>query len=126
MGSGAPTAVPSLGNQLNDLTIEGNYTYSKTIQFVVEIDRLGDPADADKNDTFRWSIDGGVSFVQEYVQIAAGTAYPLAFGLDANFTSSTGHGLEDRWVFMAGPKTRSYKSQAVHLPVQILSVRGTT
>ena len=73
---------------------------------MVEIDRLGDPNNADNNDTFRWSVDGGVSFVQEYVEIVAGSAYSLAFGLDANFTASTGHGLGDRWIFYDRPQNQ--------------------
>ena len=69
---------------------------------MVEIDRLGDAA-IGSVDTFRWSIDGGLSFVQEYVPITAGISQSLIYGLDANFTNATGHGLGDRWTFTGRP-----------------------
>ena len=48
-------------------------------------------------------LDGGLSFVQEYVPITAGTSQSLIYGLDANFTNATGHGLGDRWTFTGRP-----------------------
>ena len=101
-GGGVPSAYASQANVLDDLTIEGNLTYFSAVQFLVEIDRLGD-TDAGTADTFRWSLDGGLSFVQEYVPITAGTSQSLIYGLDANFTNANGHGLGDRWTFTGRP-----------------------
>ena len=54
-GGGVPSAYASQANVPDDLTIEGNFTYFSAVQFIVEIDRLGD-TDAGTADTFRWSV----------------------------------------------------------------------
>ena len=82
---------------------------TKDMNFFVEIDGVGTP------NTFRWSKDGGVSFVQERVDINA-SAQSLAYGLDINFTSASGHGLGDCWTFVAQP---------THVIVTILNPGGT-
>ena len=86
-------------NQKNDLEVEGNYTHAEEIHFVVEIDRVG------TTDTFRWSKDGGRTFVNENV-----TINPLgnlldnnAYGVSVKFGSDSGHGLGDRWTFTGRP-----------------------
>ena len=55
----------------------------------MEIDRKG------STDTFRWSKDGGKSFVDEFVEIDE-SSQTLAHGLMVQFESSDGHALGDR------------------------------
>ncbi|MDB3958773.1 Ig-like domain-containing protein [Opitutales bacterium] len=107
-GGGAPAPIASAANDLDDLNIEGNYTHPQPIDFVIEIDSLGSSSSG-TTDTFRWSKDGGISFVEERVAITAGINQALAYGLDANFTNSTGHKLGDRWGFTGRPKNNVVK-----------------
>ena len=64
---------------------------------MVEIDSTG------TTDTFRWSKDGGQTFVNERVDITASTALALSHGLEITFAAQTGHGLGDRWSFTGRP-----------------------
>ena len=47
--------------------------------------------------------------MEERVAITAGINQALAYGLDANFTNSTGHKLGDRWAFTGRPKNNVVK-----------------
>jgi hypothetical protein len=107
-GSGAPVPTPSAANLLDDLRIEGNYTHIHPLDFVIEIDRVGSIASGTK-DTFRWSKDGGISYVQEGVVITPGISQSIAYGLDANFSSANGHKVGDRWAFTARSKNNVVK-----------------
>ena len=100
-GSGAPTAIGNPGNQKQDLTVEGNFTYYKPISFLVEIDRLAN--EFTDFDTFRWSIDGGITFIKEFVEIDVENPMPLKYGLEIDFNNYKGHGLGDSWSFTARP-----------------------
>ena len=101
-GSGAPTAIPNPSNQQVDLTVEGNFSYYQSVNFLVEIDSLGNP-DTLTSDTFRWSINGGVSYIQEFIPIDSINAHDLMHDLSIRFGDATGHGLGDRWDFTAVP-----------------------
>ena len=110
LGSSAPNPVPSIQNQLNDLTLTGSYTAPYTSQFIVEIDGVG------TIDTYRWSKDGGQSYVEEKRPISTFTDLPLSDGLNLFFVKPNGHGLGDRWSFTARPA-----NLVVHIPEQLLS-----
>ena len=101
-------AVPSASNQLDDLILEGNFTFSKPVQFLIEID--------DDNSTtsrYRWSMDGGLTFVDEYIEITAGVSQPLRHGLSIKFPTATGYGLGDRWSFTARPMHQIVKLENI-------------
>lgn len=58
----------------------------------VEIDATGTP------DTFRWSLDDGVTWEEEGIEIpGVDVSYQLAFGLIIEFGTTTGHTLNDYW-----------------------------
>ena len=75
VGGLTPLATGSTSNLLDDLTAEGNLTHYEPVTFVVEIDATGSP------DTFRWSKDGGQTFVDERVEINS-SSQPLAFDIN--------------------------------------------
>jgi len=88
------TAAEFDGAGLDDLTTGGKYIDAVDLtKFIVEIDSLGTP------DTYRWSEDGGKSFVR-LVPIVAG-AVVLQNGVEITFAATTGHTLGDRWTFAA-------------------------
>ena len=80
--------------------MEGNFTHFKPVDFFVEIHQLAKNGEGDK---FRWSLDRGLTFVEEYVEISAGASYSLAHGLDIKFTNDDGHAVGDRWSFTGRP-----------------------
>ena len=73
-GGGTANLVATQGNQLDDLSIGGTYTGYEAKNYIIEIDGIGTP------NTFRWSKDGGVTFVNENVSIT-GAAQTLENGL---------------------------------------------
>jgi len=96
MGDNAGTlgAWSQTGIGLDDLSWDALAAYQggPTRVIRVEIDL------ADTNDTFRWSLDGGVSWEEEGIPIpGAGTSYNLPFGLVIEFAAITGHTLNDYW-----------------------------
>ena len=104
-------AVGKSYNQLpDDVSVSGSFTGTKEMNFFVEIDGVGTP------NTFRWSRDGGATFIDERVEINASTQ-SIAHGLDITFTSTTGHGLGDCWTFVAQP---------THVMVTILNPGSTS
>ena len=68
--------------------MEGNFTYYKPISFLVEIDRLAN--EFTDFDTFRWSIDGGITFIEEYIKIDSENPIPLMHGLSVQFNDYEG------------------------------------
>ena len=97
LGGLTPLVTGSSWNHLDDLVVSGNPTHHEPVTFVVEIDSTG------TTDTFRWSKDGGQTFVNERVDITASTALALSHGLEITFAAQTGHGLGDRWSFTGRP-----------------------
>jgi len=96
MGDNAGTlgAWAQTGSGLDDLTWDALAVYQggPTRVVRVEIDL------ADTNDTFRWSLNGGVSWEEEGIPIpGAGTSYNLPYGLVIEFAAITGHTLADYW-----------------------------
>ena len=67
-------------------------------------------------DTYRWSKDGGQSYVEEKRPISTFTDLPLSDGLNLFFVKPNGHGLGDRCDFTARPA-----NLVVHIPEQLLS-----
>ena len=96
-GGGAPAITGSTWNQLDDLSVDGNFSHAEPATFVVEIDSTEGTVD-----TFRWSKDGGQTFVDEKVDIT-GSSQSLSYGLNVTFGATTGHGLGDRWTFIGRP-----------------------
>lgn len=86
------------GSGLNDMTSGGHYTglESDPISYRVQIDGTGTP------DTFKWSNDGGASWVATGVNIM-GTAQHLEDGVVVTFGATTGHTVGDRWDFTVTP-----------------------
>ena len=66
---------------------------SDLLNFFIEIDGVNP-------NTYRWSKDGGKTFVEERLVID-GAAHSLTDGLNARFSTSTGHGLGDYWTVLA-------------------------
>ena len=93
-----PILVPAYGNYQNDLILSGGFDYPETLNFVIEIDGVSNGAD-----TYRWSTDGGNTFVEEKQVIIQNTDQTLSHGLNIRFESNTGHHLGDRWSFVAQP-----------------------
>ena len=96
-GGGIPDVIPGSGNQLSDLTLSGDFSgVSDNLTFLVEIDGKGT---GNNPDTFRWSMDGGITYVQEKTTLVAGASVPLRYGLSMSFGAASGHGLGDNWTF---------------------------
>jgi len=96
-----PKLVPAYGNHLNDLTLSGNFDFPDPLNFVIEIDGV-----SNGTDTYKWSTDGGFTFVEEK-QLIESITVPSSlgeFGLQILFSKSSGHHLGDRWSFYAQPK----------------------
>ena len=62
--------VPPLGYSDDNLTLnpDSNFTYPATISFVVEIDGV-----KDGKNTYRWSDNGGLTFVEEKQTVTKGS-----------------------------------------------------
>jgi hypothetical protein len=82
------------GTGLNDVTTGGSAAANYNLR--VEIDGIGTP------DTFRWSSDGGTTWAASGVAVT-GAAQTLIESVAVTFTATTGHTLNDYWVFTAGP-----------------------
>lgn len=82
------------GGALDDCTVSGPYTNNTTRNYRVEIDGAGAP------DTFKWSRDGGSTWVATLVAIT-GIAQSLENGISIIFGATTGHAVGDRWDFEA-------------------------
>ena len=86
------------GSGLNDMTSGGHYTglESDPISYRVQIDGTGTP------DTFKWSNDGGATWVVTGVNIME-AAQHLEDGVRVTFGATTGHTVGDRWDFTVTP-----------------------
>lgn len=93
-GIGVSGAWVLTGAGIDDLAWDAASVYQggPTRVVRVEIDSVGTP------DTFRWSLDGGVTWEEENIAIpGAAVAYQLVFGLLIEFAADTGHTLNDYW-----------------------------
>ena len=104
MSGATPTLVPAYGNYLNDLSLSGGFDYPDPLTFIIEIDGV-----LNGTDTYRWSTDGGNTFVEEKQQIVSGLSQSLTHGLSIVFTNKTGHHIGDRWSFVARPSNQIVK-----------------
>ncbi|MBI5138059.1 MAG: hypothetical protein HZA24_12090 [Nitrospirae bacterium] len=84
-----------LGGTLDDLSAGGAFVGQGTRVFTVEIDGTG------AVDTFRWSDDGGQTWMGGLTAID-GAAQPLADGVTVAFGALTGHAVGDAWRIEAG------------------------
>ena len=106
-----PILVPAYGNYLNDLSLSGGFDYPNALTFVIEIDGVSNGAD-----TYRWSTDGGFTFVEEKQQIISGISQTLAHGINIVFSNPTGHHLGDRWSFVAQPGNQIVEISGTDIP----------
>lgn len=76
------------GTSLNglDLTVVGDIATTTT------------PISGATGNTFRWSEDNGVSFVETDVPITAGVAQTLSDGVEITFEAEEGHIVNDYWI----------------------------
>lgn len=89
----ASVSVPVFsGAALNDLVVSGDFAGAADKDYVVKIDGTGSP------DTFKWSDDGGATFVATNVPIT-GEAQLLSNGISVTFGATTGHSTNDQWTF---------------------------
>ena len=119
-GSGIPQLSQDGSNLLNDLSLEGNYTRFVDTQFLLEIDGVAGVNGATV-DSFRWSKDGGLTFIREKVAISAGNSQTLEYGVQARFTSATGHRMGDSWSFIARPENHILSLPSAGVPAQALT-----
>lgn len=89
-GAGTVGAASFTGSGLNDATSGGTFTGSPSGSYRVQIDSTG------ATDTFKWSKDGGATWVAETVAIT-GAAQTLEKGVTVTFAATTGHTSADRW-----------------------------
>lgn len=85
------------GTGLNDLATGVTTTVTIDRYYRVEIDGTGTP------DTFRWSKDNGTTWDAAGVPIT-GAEQALTEGATVTFGATTGHTVNDQWIFTAGPK----------------------
>ncbi|MBT9169051.1 MAG: hypothetical protein DDT19_02403 [Syntrophomonadaceae bacterium] len=87
------------GTGLRTATLSGVYTGKDTQTLRIQIDGVGIP------NTFRWSIDGGATWVRTGIPIT-GTAQLLGFiGVSVTFGATTGYTLHDFWQATLNPPT---------------------
>ena len=101
-----PVEILSLSGEGN-LTSEGDYTGIEPREYILEID--GDNTGISGEDTFRWSIDGGKTFVEQGIEIPGWfltDSYDLSAGVDVRFDSITGYKLGDKWRIKAYPNNQ--------------------
>ncbi len=84
------------GAGLDDFTVSGTYTGGTDIDFRVEIDGVG----VGTYDTFRWSADGGSTWMDSSRPMA-GAPQALSSGVYVDFIDITGHTIGDYWDFTA-------------------------
>lgn len=88
------------GTGPNNMVFDSTNLYSGLIarDFIVKIDATGTP------DTFKWSQDGGLTYVATGVAIT-GAAQTLTAGVVIKFGTTTGHTLNDYWTFLCDPSS---------------------
>ena len=108
-----PIEILSLSGEGN-LTNLGEYTGVDYREYIVEID--GNSSDATTPDTFRWSVDGGKTYIEENIPIpffatsdfGTSASYSLNSGISIRFdiipsTNGSGYELGDKWRIKAYP-----------------------
>ncbi|MFH1048906.1 MAG: hypothetical protein V1732_04555, partial [Patescibacteria group bacterium] len=80
------------GSGLNDMTFGGTFIGVASTHYRIQIDAAG------ATDTFKWSDDGGTTWVATAVAIT-GLAQTLNNGITITFGATTGHTLDARWDF---------------------------
>ena len=80
------------GSGANDLLPSGAYTGDSSINYFVQIDGSLTP------NTFKWSNDGGSTWVKNNVEIT-GSQQLLEKGIYVAFSYTTGHVVGDDWLF---------------------------
>ena len=92
--------MPSVGND-NNLTLKGEFNFTQMVSYVVEIDGV-----SDSGATYKLSLDGGITFVDEKKQID-NTPQSLAHGISAEFgIENEEYRIGDRWTFIGQPKNQ--------------------
>jgi len=89
--------ITQTGVGLNDITASGLPTCDNEISVVVIID--GIPG----TDTFKVSLDGGLTYIQENVTITK-TAQSIGYDIYITFMADTGHTLNDEFSFILYPE----------------------
>lgn len=84
---------------LNDMKSVGNYNASEDNRYLIEIDGVGDGVTT--FDTFKWSKDGGATYVSEKNDIVPNTNFTLEKGISIQFKEKIGHTADDKWVISA-------------------------
>jgi hypothetical protein len=79
------------GTGHNDMTTVGSFLGSSPHNYKVQIDGTNP-------DTFKWSIDGGTTWMESQVPIT-GTTQQLGHDIAITFGTTTGHNLADYWTF---------------------------
>lgn len=80
------------GSGLNDMTFGGTFIGAASAHYRIQIDAAG------ATDTFKWSDNGGTTWVATAVAIT-GLAQTLNNGITITFGATTGHTLDARWDF---------------------------
>lgn len=88
------------GVGLNDLSADGEFTWTGTKIFLIVIDSEGTP------DTFKWSVNGGSSWEATGVSIT-GAAQTLTDGIEITFDATSGHTSDDYWEITPATKYES-------------------
>ena len=79
------------GTGLDDLTVGGDYTGTKTRNFRVYVQSTGTP------DIIKWSEDGGDTWTATTISVTS-TVY-LPYGITLTFAATTGHTATEYWGF---------------------------
>lgn len=85
------------GTGLNDISILGIPVSTEEVSVVIVIDSTG------ATDTFKYSLDGGSTYVSELIPIT-GTAQSIGYGVSVKFSAVTGHTLNDEFTFILYPE----------------------
>jgi hypothetical protein len=94
--------VAGTGEIIASSLIFGDYRGVESREYIIEIDGNNNGSQLG-GDTFRWSIDGGRTYLGEKVEIFGGSDYNLGSGLKIRFTKEDGNELFDRWRIKARP-----------------------
>ena len=84
----------------NKFQVTGSYNGSTEMEYFIQID--GMKSGRNNSDTFRWSKDGGKTYVDEKLSVL--DIFQLGnYGLFAEFLNASGHELGDSWTVLANP-----------------------
>ncbi len=93
----------SAGSGLNDITPDGS-SYNGNIQR--DYQAVVDGGDPTNPNTFKWSDDGGTTFLKSGVAMT-GAAQTLNHGVTVTFPATTGHTTNDAFDFTTYPKSKA-------------------